>query len=83
MDRAGVFIPADLINHERVGTKYKLWLMQGGRCRWCGEIMRLRGPGPDVVTCDHIMPRSKGGGDELSNLAGACRRCNNERGDSF
>jgi 5-methylcytosine-specific restriction endonuclease McrA len=82
MDRAGVFIPASVLSHERVTPKYKLWLMQEGRCRWCGEVMRLRGPGPDVVTIDHVIPRSKGGSDDIDNLVGACRLCNNRRGDT-
>ena len=28
---------------------------------------------------EHILPQSHGGGDDLSNLAIACKRCNNQR----
>ena len=30
---------------------------------------------------DHVVPRSKGGSDALSNLRAACRPCNLRRGD--
>ncbi len=33
----------------------------------------------DRFTIDHIIPQSKGGEDELDNLALACRRCNERR----
>lgn len=43
----------------------------GFTCRYCGHAA------PDVqLEVDHIIPRSKGGGDEPSNLVTACRDCN-------
>lgn len=33
----------------------------------------------DLFTLEHILPQSKGGSDELENLALACRRCNERR----
>ena len=33
----------------------------------------------DLFTLEHIIPQSKGGSDELDNLALACRRCNERR----
>ena len=33
----------------------------------------------DRFTVDHILPQSLGGSDQLSNLALACRRCNERR----
>ena len=33
----------------------------------------------DLFTLEHIRPQSKGGSDELDNLALACRRCNERR----
>lgn len=32
-------------------------------------------------TVDHIIPRSRGGGNKLSNLVLACHPCNNKRGN--
>ncbi len=33
----------------------------------------------DLFTLEHLLPQSKGGSDELDNLALACRRCNERR----
>lgn len=41
-------------------------------CRYCGE------PATEI---DHIVPISKGGTGELSNLVPACRSCNASKGD--
>lgn len=39
------------------------------------------GCGRPATTADHIVPKSKGGGPELSNLRPACARCNSSRGN--
>ena len=38
-------------------------------CRYCG--LRVESP-----HCDHVFPRSRGGSDDLENLATACPACN-------
>ncbi len=40
-------------------------------CRMCGQR--------PSVTVDHIIPKSRGGSDEPSNLRGACQACHNKR----
>jgi hypothetical protein len=42
-------------------------------CRYCGRQQRELS---EPLHCDHIVPRSKGGSDNLTNLATACRNCN-------
>jgi 5-methylcytosine-specific restriction endonuclease McrA len=43
-------------------------------CQYCDRT--------DVpLTQDHVIPRSKGGSDRLSNLLPACRRCNQKKGN--
>jgi hypothetical protein len=42
-------------------------------CAYCGEGY--------ATTADHIMPRSRGGGNEPENLAAACSTCNTEKLD--
>ena len=42
-------------------------------CVYCGSI--------DDLTCDHIVPLMAGGGNELDNLATACRPCNSSKRD--
>ena len=46
----------------------------GHRCQYCGRS--------DIpLTIDHITPISRGGEDTWENLACACVRCNNKKGD--
>ena len=42
-------------------------------CQYCGVKEQL--------TLDHIIPRSRGGGDTWENLVGACVRCNVKKGN--
>jgi len=47
-----------------------------GRCYYCGiEVDPFSAWEPD-----HMLPRSQGGNDELSNLVLACRKCNRRKG---
>lgn len=63
-----------------------LWVLErdGWQCKLCGRDTpsMLRGTtderAPEV---DHVVPLSKGGKHEASNLQCACRRCNNEKGN--
>ena len=41
-------------------------------CQYCGE----RG---GKLECDHVMPVSRGGSNELENLATACKKCNRSK----
>lgn len=43
-------------------------------CQYCGN----KG---GILEVDHIVPFSKGGSDELSNLATSCRHCNRQKRD--
>lgn len=45
------------------------------RCRYCGAQ-----PDRALLVVDHIYPKSKGGPDELDNLATACFDCNSGKG---
>lgn len=40
------------------------------RCQYCGG---------DADSIDHVVPRSRGGGEEWDNLVAACRRCNSSK----
>lgn len=42
-------------------------------CQYCGQ-------GSDL-TLDHVVPKSRGGGDTWKNLVTACNPCNNRKGD--
>ena len=45
-------------------------------CMYCGEQFAQ-----DRLTRDHIIPRSRGGGESWTNLVAACRRCNQRKSD--
>lgn len=47
----------------------------GNRCVECGTSERL--------TLDHIVPRSKGGTSEQSNLQTMCKPCNERKSDAM
>lgn len=51
-----------------------LLLKWGYSCAYCGAT----GVSLDL---DHVVPRSKGGSDRISNLVVACRPCNQRKGD--
>ena len=42
-----------------------------GICHWCGG---------KATTADHLIARSLGGTNDLSNLVAACKPCNSSRG---
>lgn len=48
------------------------------RCHYCREI-----EGVVIITRDHIIPRSMGGGDRHLNVTDACRGCNLRKADAL
>lgn len=58
---------------RKLSDKKRFMVMErdGFRCRYCGaaaDEARLE--------VDHVVPVSKGGGDDMGNLVTACRECN-------
>lgn len=56
------------------GTEVRAYLRQKweGKCAYCGE------KGGEV---EHLVPRSRGGSNRVSNLVLSCRRCNEAKGN--
>ena len=53
---------------------------QGWLCHWCRRRMYEAGRHLQLsVTADHVVPLSRGGPNELSNLVAACGQCNHHR----
>lgn len=50
----------------------KVVLQGDPRCHWCKRRK--------AATADHVVPVSRGGSHDLSNLVPACKKCNQERG---
>lgn len=61
----------------RASVRWRILNRDGHRCAGCG-----RGPATGLVLeVDHIVPVSRGGGNEESNLRTLCRACNGGRGN--
>jgi len=57
-------------------VKEKLYKQQDGKCNACGQDFELRN-----LEIDHIIPKSKGGGDYYENYQLLCGSCNRIKGD--
>lgn len=54
--------------HVSEGKRDTIYHREGGRCLYCLSTEKLEP--------DHIIPRSKGGSDEIWNLVTSCKKCN-------
>jgi hypothetical protein len=54
------------------GTRLKVYARDGNKCTICGS-------GKDLCI-DHIVPESKGGSSDISNLRILCKSCNSRKG---
>lgn len=52
-------------------TRRNVYRRDGYRCQYCNVR-----PGPDHLTLDHVVPRSRGGTTTWENCVTACFRCN-------
>ena len=67
-------------HRKKLGVSISTWQnmkrqtikMFGTRCVYCDEECIIG----DTLTIDHIIPRALGGKTKLSNLAPACKLCN-------
>ena len=62
------------VNYRK--RRHELFGRQEGRCRGCGHDFPFRN-----FTVDHIVPRSRGGTDDLANLQLLCGACNSLKGN--
>lgn len=63
-------------------TRAKLAARDGWACCYCGRLtVEKVTDDEDRATIEHVIPRSRGGGDGLDNLRIACRWCNWTRGN--
>lgn len=81
--------PCGTIARRRAGTwittarRQRLYARDSYVCHLCGNTTDPNADPtePNFPSLDHLLPRSKGGGDEDSNLATACMECNWIRSD--
>lgn len=57
-------------------TRYNIYLRDDFSCQYCGQSFPAR-----ELTFDHVMPRSRGGLTEWSNVVAACSPCNLVKAD--
>ena len=56
-------------------NRRNIFARDGNRCQYCGRRFA-----PNELSLDHILPRSRGGGANWSNIVCACIRCNVRKG---
>jgi len=66
-----VRLPRDA--HRRKITRRAVFARDGWECQYCGCRSQL--------TVDHVIPRSKGGSSEWTNIVASCAPCNRRKGD--
>src|SRR6185436_10495714 len=60
---------------EASGMKrLRIYMRDKFRCQYCGEKKPV-----GELTLDHILPRSRGGGNSPLNIVTACMKCNNRK----
>jgi len=62
--------------HEAAFSKRNIYIRDRATCQYCGNM-----PGWSRLTIDHIVPRSRGGGNSWENCVVACKPCNNRKGN--
>lgn len=72
---------------QRRRARDYLFALHQGRCAYCHVQTEPARDGPARhpwhATIDHVIPRSKGGPNDRSNLVLACFACNQSRGDTL
>lgn len=67
---------AELGQKSVVFSRKNLFKRDKYTCQYCGKQ-----PGPDELTVDHVVPRSKGGISSWTNCVLACVECNKQKAD--
>lgn len=57
-------------------NRRNVWIRDKGTCCYCGCYVSVHG-----FTYDHVIPRSKGGATQWTNIVTCCRECNHRKGD--
>jgi hypothetical protein len=56
-------------------SRSMIYKRDGYKCQYCNQTRRL--------TIDHVIPKSKGGGESFNNLVVACSSCNTKKGNKL
>jgi len=61
---------------SRIATSSILFARDRNMCAYCGDVLNN-----NVLTADHIVPKSRGGAKSWTNVVSACKPCNNRKGN--
>lgn len=64
------------INKPASFTRFSVFLAYGFRCLFCGEQFKTT-----MLTFEHLVPSSRGGGTDWDNIVPACQPCNHRKGN--
>ncbi|MDR2018488.1 MAG: HNH endonuclease [Syntrophobacterales bacterium] len=70
-----------LVRNRHINVKFSrknIFLRDNYTCQYCGKKFE-----PKSLTCDHIIPRSRGGTAEWTNIVTSCLHCNVKKGDKM
>lgn len=73
-----------LVRYDRIPqrevafTRHNVFARDRHRCSYCGKKK-----GTDELDLDHVLPRSRGGPHEWTNVVTSCRRCNLLKADKL
>lgn len=65
------------------GKWHSVMMMHGYKCHWCGIGLCGDKSKFNFATMDHLIPLSRGGTNQNSNLVPACHACNHKRGNQL
>jgi len=60
-------------NRLTIAQRFRVFERDNFTCRYCGRNVKEH---KVVLSVDHIVPKKRGGTDEIDNLATACMECN-------
>ena len=64
------------INHGMHPSRNNIIWRDQNQCQYCGVVEPSK-----ELTVDHILPRSRGGGNSWTNLVACCKHCNQKKRD--
>ncbi|HEY3276596.1 MAG TPA: HNH endonuclease [Syntrophorhabdaceae bacterium] len=70
-----------LVRNHHMSVKFSrrnIFLRDNHTCQYCGKKFDGKS-----LTCDHIIPKSRGGSSEWTNIVTSCTHCNLKKGDKL
>lgn len=65
-------------NKVKLEKRMHVWRRDNYQCAYCEkDLDKERGP---HLTVDHVVPRTQGGANHISNLVTCCDECNKKKG---